>query len=154
MRVLCLVLAAAGFAVSAVLHLLSFTPWATVAGERALWALGIAAFLLALTMVARLRRSATLGRRHWGRLAFLDWRGMVRAVPPGLRFLIVGAALYAWMNFVLCVMLETPASAQPAITLRMGTGHLIFFFLVPLVFFRFVPEGAEATRAPGEASRP
>jgi len=154
MRVLCLVLAATGFAVSAVLHLLSFTPWATVAGERALWVLGIAAFLLALAMVARLRRSATLGRRHWGRLAFLDWRGMVRAVPPGLRFLIVGAALYAWMNFVLCVMLETPASAQPAITLRMGTGHLIFFFLVPLVFFRFVPEGAEATRAPGEASRP
>jgi len=154
MRVLCLVLAAAGFAVSAVLHLLSFTPWATVAGERALWALGIAAFLLALAMVARLRRSATLGRRHWGRLAFLDWRGMVRSVPPGLRFLIVGAALYAWMNFVLCVMLEVPASLQPAITLRMGTGHLIFFFLVPLVFFRFVPEGAEATRAPGEASRP
>jgi hypothetical protein len=154
MRVLCLVLAAAGFAVSAVLHLLSFTPWATVAGERALWVLGIAAFLLALAMVARLRRSATLGRRHWGRLAFLDWRGMVRAVPPGLRFLIVGAALYAWMNFVLCVMLEVPASLPPAITLRMGTGHLIFFFLVPLVFFRFVPEGAEATRAPGEASRP
>jgi len=154
MRVLCLVLAAAGFAVSAVLHLLSFTPWATVAGERALWALGIAAFLLALAMVSRLRRSATLGRRHWGRLAFLDWRGMVRSVPPGLRFLIVGAALYAWMNFVLCVMLEVPASLQPAITLRMGTGHLIFFFLVPLVFFRFVPEGAEATRAPGEASRP
>ena len=154
MRVLCLVLAAAGFAVSAVLHLLSFTPWATVAGERALWALGIAAFLLALAMVAWLRRSATLGRRHWGRLAFLDWRGMVRSVPPGLRFLIVGAALYAWMNFVLCVMLEVPASLQPAITLRMGTGHLIFFFLVPLVFFRFVPEGAEATRAPGEASRP
>jgi hypothetical protein len=154
MRVLCLVLAAAGFAVSAVLHLLSFMPWGTVAGERPLWTLGIVAFLLALAMVARLRRSATLGRRRWGRLAFLDWRGMVRSVPPGLRFLIVGAALYAWMNFVLCVMLEVPASLQPAITLRMGTGHLIFFFLVPLVFFRFVPEGAEATRAPGEASRP
>lgn len=154
MRVLCLAVAAVGFAVSAVLHLLSFTPWATVAGERALWILGIVAFLLVLAMVARLRRSATLERRRWGRLAFLDWRGMIRSVPPGLRFLIVGAALYAWMNFVLCVMLEVPASLQPAITLRMGTGHLIFFFLVPLVFFRFVPEGAEATRAPGEASRP
>jgi hypothetical protein len=154
MRALCLVLAAAGFAVSAMLHLLSFTPWEAVAGERAVWALGLVAFLLALAMVARLRRSATLGRRRWGRLAFLDWRGMVRSVPPGLRFLIVGAALYAWMNFVLCVMLEVPASAQSAITLRMGTGHLIFFFLVPLVFFRFVPEGAEATRAPGGPSRP
>src|SRR6266436_2201317 len=154
MRVVCLALAALGFAVSAVLHLLSFTRWAGVAGERAIWALGVVAFLLALAMLARLRRSATLGRRRWGRLALLDWRGMLRAVPPGLRFLIVGAALYAWMNFVLCVMLDAPTSAQAAITLRMATGHLMFFFLVPLVFFRFVPEGAEAARAPHGPSRP
>jgi len=154
MRVSCLVLAALGFVVSAALHLLSFTRWAGVAGERAIWALGVVAFLLALAMLARLRRSATLGRRRWGRLALLDWRGMLRAVPPGLRFLIVGAALYAWMNFVLCVMLDAPASAQAAITLRMATGHLIFFFLVPLVFFRFVPEALEAARAPDGPSRP
>ena len=154
MRVLCLALAALGFAVSAVLHLLSFTRWAGVVGERTIWELGVVAFLLAIAMLARLRRSASLGRRRWGRVALLDWRGMVRSVPPGLRFLIVGAALYAWMNFVLCVMLEAPTSAQAAITLRMATGHLIFFFLVPLVFFRFVPEGVEAARAPNEPSRP
>ena len=154
MRTLCLVLAAVGFVSSAALHLLSFTPWAAVAGERALWALGVVAFLLALSMLARLRRSATLDRRRWGRLALLDWRGMVRSVPPGLRFLIVGTALYAWMNFVLCVMLDVPASAQAAITLRMGTGHLIFFFLVPAVFFRFVPADSEAASAPGGPSRP
>ena len=154
MRALCLGLAAAGFVVSAALHLLSFTPWAARAGERAIWALGIVAFLLALAMLARLRRTAALGRRRWGRLALLDWRGMVRAVPPGLRFLIVGAALYAWMNFVLCVMLDAPASAQAAITLRMATGHLIFFFLVPLVFFRFVPAGVEVAMPPGGPSRP
>src|SRR5512138_577947 len=148
MRVLCLALAALGFAVSAVLHLLSFTRWAGVVGERTIWGLGVVAFLLALAMLTRLRRSAGLGRRRWGRVALLDWRGMVRSVPPGLRFLIVGAALYAWMNFVLCVMLEAPTSAQAAISLRMATGHLIFFFLVPLVFFRFVPEGVEAARAP------
>ena len=154
MRVSCLVLAAVGFVVSAILHLLSFTRWAGVAGERAIWALGVVAFLLALAMLARLRRSATLGRRRWGRVALLDWRGMLRSVPPGLRFLIVGAALYAWMNFALCVMLDAPASTQAAITLRMATGHLIFFFLVPLVFFRFVPEGLEAARAPDGPSRP
>jgi hypothetical protein len=154
MRVLCLVLAALGFAVSAALHLLSFTRWAGAAGERTIWGLGVVAFLLALAMLARLRRSATLGRRRWGRVALLDWRGMIRSVPPGLRFLIVGAALYAWMNFVLCVMLEAPTSAQAAIALRMATGHLIFFFLVPLVFFRFVPEGAEAARAPAGPSHP
>jgi hypothetical protein len=154
MRALCLALAAVGFVVSAALHFLSFTPWAGVAGERGIWALGALAFLLALAMLARLRRSAMLGRRRWGRLALLDWRGMLHSVPPGPRFLIVGAALYAWMNFVLSVMLDAPTSAQGAITLRMATGHLIFFFLVPLVFFRFVPAGVEAARAPHGPSRP
>jgi len=153
MRTMCLMLAAAGFVVSAALHLLSFTPWAALAGERAVWALGAAVFLLALAMVARLRRTAARGRR-WGRVALLDWRGMVRSVPPGLRFLLVGAALYAWMNFVLCVMLEAPPAAQAAVTLRMASGHLIFFFLVPLVFFRFVEPGLEAAGAAGAPSRP
>ena len=146
-------LAAAGFAVSAALHLLSFTRWGAVAGERTIWALGIVAFVLALAMVARLRRTGALGRR-WRRVALLDWRGMIRGVPPGLRFLIVGAAMYAWMNFVLCVMLEVPPGAQAAITLRMASGHLIFFFLVPLVFFRFVEPGLEAVRTAAEGSHP
>lgn len=154
MRPLCLVLAVAGFVVSAALHLLSFAPWAAVADERAIWVLGVAAFLLALAMVARLRRSTTLGRGRWGRLGLLDWRGMVRSVPSGLRFALVGAALYAWMNFVLCLMLDGPPPPQAAITLRMATGHLIFFFLVPLVFFRFVAEGLEAPGAAGGPSRP
>ena len=146
-------LATAGFAVSAALHLLSFTPWGAAVGERTIWALGIVAFLLALAMVARLRRTGALGRR-WGRVALLDWRGMVGFVPPGLRFLIVGTALYAWMNFVLCVMLEMPPAAQAAITLRMASGHLIFFFLVPLIFFRFVEPGLEAARTAGGVAHP
>jgi hypothetical protein len=126
MRTLRLTLTAAGFAVSAALHLLSFTRWGAVAGERTIWALGIVALVLALAMIARLQRTGAPGRR-WGRLALLDWRGMVGFVPPGLRFLIVGAALYAW---------------------------LIFFFLVPLVFFRFVEPGLEAARTAGGVSHP
>ena len=134
---MCLWLAATGFVVSAALHLLSFTPWASAAGARALWALGLFVFALAAVMVARLRRTAALGRR-WARVAVDDWRAPVRAVPPPLQLLVVGAALYAWMNFVLCLMLDLPPDAQPAITLRMASGHLMFFFLVPLVFFRWV----------------
>ena len=143
MRTICLWSAAGGFAASAALHLLSFTswpsftPWAAPAGERAVWALGAVVFVLAAAMVARLRRRAAIGRQ-WGRVAVHDWRVLVRAVPPGLQLLVVGAALYAWMNFVLCLMLDVPAQAQAAITLRMASGHLIFFFLVPLVFFRWV----------------
>ena len=146
MRTVCLWLAAAGFVASAALHFLSFTPWAALPGERAVWALGALVFVLAAVMVARLRRTAALGRR-WGRVAVYDWRALVRAVPPGLQLLIVGAALYAWMNFVLCLLIEPAALPQGAITLRMASGHLIFFFLVPLVFFRWVEPHLEADRA-------
>ena len=137
MRTMCFWLAAAGFVASAALHLLSFMSWAAQPGERAVWVLGAIVFVLAAAMVARLRRTAALGRR-WGRVAVYDWRALVRAVPPGLQLLVVGAALYAWMNFVLCLMLDAPAEARAAITLRMASGHLVFFFLVPLVFFRWV----------------
>ena len=140
MRTVCLWLAAAGFVASAALHFLSFTPWAALPGERAVWALGALVFVLAAVMVARLRSTAALGRR-WGRVVVYDWRALVSKVPPGLQLLVVGAALYAWMNFVLSVMLEPGAQAQGAITLRMASGHLIFFFLVPLVFFRWVEPG-------------
>jgi hypothetical protein len=148
MRTVCVWLAAAGFVASAALHFLSFTPWAALPGERAVWALGALVFVLAAVMVARLRSTAVLGRR-WGRVAVYDWRALVRAVPPGLQLLVVGAALYAWMNFVLCLLLEPAALPHGAITLRMASGHLIFFFLVPLAFFRWVDgaQGADPARA-------
>jgi hypothetical protein len=149
MRTVCVWLAAAGFVASAALHFLSFTPWATLPGERAVWALGALVFVLAAVMVARLRSTTALGRR-WGRVAVHDWRALVSKVPPGLQLLVVGAALYAWMNFVLCLLLEPAALPQGAITLRMASGHLIFFFLVPLVFFRWVEPrlGANRSAAP------
>jgi hypothetical protein len=55
------------------------------------------------------------------------------------------------MNFVLCLLIEPAALPQGAITLRMASGHLIFFFLVPLVFFRWVEPGLSA---PGTAAAP
>jgi hypothetical protein len=153
MRTVCLWLAAAGFVASAALHLLSFTPWAALSGERAVWALGALAFVLAAVLVGRLRRTAALGRR-WGRVAVHDWRALVRAVPPGLQLLVVGAALYAWMNFILCLLLEPSALPPGAVTLRMASGHLIFFFLVPLVYFRWVDGAHQADQSLAERPRP
>ena len=153
MRTVCLWFAAAGFVASAALHFLSFTPWAALPGERAVWALGALVFVLAAVMVVRLRSTALLGRR-WGRVAVYDWRALVSKVPPGLHLLVVGAALYAWMNFVLCLLLEPAALPQGAITLRMAAGHLIFFFLVPLVFFRWVDGAHDADPAVTKPPRP
>jgi len=153
MRTTCFWLAAAGFVASAALHLLSFTPWAALPGDRAVWVLGVLVFVIAAAMVARLRRTAAIGRR-FGRVAVHDWRILVRAVPPALQLLVVGAALYAWMNFVLCLVVEAGPQAQGAITLRMASGHLMFFFLVPLVFFRWVEPGLAADRAAATPPRP
>src|SRR5437773_11330606 len=109
MRAICLWLAAAGFVASAVLHLLSFTPWAFLAGERIIWTLGVLCFALAAAMVARLRRSAALGRR-WARVAVFAWPGLVRAVPPGPQLLPAGAAPSAWMTLLLRLLLALPAA--------------------------------------------
>ena len=146
-------LAAIGFLASAAAHLLSFTSWARWLGERTIWTLEVGVFLLALWMIARLRETAAI-RRQWGRVAVHDWRGLVAAVPPGLRFLVIGAALYAWMNFVLCLMLDLPPDAQAAITLRMASGHLIFFFLVPLVYFRWAEPALAADRTAAPPPHP
>jgi hypothetical protein len=143
-------LAAIGFLASAAVHLLSFTPWGRLVGERTIWTLGTGVFLLALWMIARLRQTAAI-RRQWGRVAVHDWRGLVVAVPPGLRFLVIGAALYAWMNFVLCLMVEPGPDAAAAITLRMATGHLLFFYLVPLVFFGWA-DPARNVRGPASST--
>jgi ABC-type enterobactin transport system permease subunit len=154
MRAFWVVAATGGLVASALLHLLSFARAGSAVGDRVIWGLGVSAFVLALAMVARLRRASAVGRGRWGRLALLDWRMMVRAVPPGLRVMLVGAVLYAWMNFVLCRMIELPPDVQPAITLRMATGHLIFFFLVPLVFFRFVAPALEVNSSAETPSHP
>jgi hypothetical protein len=154
MRRFWVVAATAGLVASALLHLLSFTRAASMVGDGVMWGLGVGAFVLALAMVARLRRASTVGSGRWGRLAFLDGRAMVRAVPSGLRVMLVGAALYAWMNFVLCRMIEPPPEGPSTITLRMATGHLIFFFLVPLVFFRFVAPALEANASAETPSHP
>jgi len=153
MRTVCLWVAAAGFVASAALHVLSFTPWAALPGERAVWALGALVFLLAAVMVARLRRTSALGRR-WKRVAVYDWRALAGKVPPGLQLLVVGAAFYAWMNFVLCLLLDPVELPQRAIPLRMASGHLIFFFLVPLVYFRWVDGADFADRSAAEPRRP
>src|SRR5262249_10972448 len=124
MRAFWLVAATAGLVASALPPPPPFTRAGGAGGGQRRWGAGPGASVLALAMVARLRRASTVGRGHWGRLALLDWRLMLRAVPPGLCVMLVGAALYAWMNFVLCRMIELPPDGQRAITLRMATGHL------------------------------
>src|SRR2546425_12962099 len=96
-------LAAIGFLASAAAHLLSFTPWARWLGERTIWTLEAGVFLLALRMIARLRRTPAIPRQ-WGRGAVHDWRGPLTPGPPGPRLGVAGAAPYPRVNLGLCLM--------------------------------------------------
>ena len=90
-------------------------------------------------------------------------RALVGLVPSGARMLIVGVVLYALMNLVLSLMLTGGVTAEAVgdkrylidgghreevsreeydvhrrLTIRLLSGHLLLFYLVPLTYFRFV----------------
>jgi len=152
-----LALTTAGFVASAMLHLFTFTAFAPPAGDTLALVLFAGAFVPLVAMLARLRRAARAGGRDVG------WRATAALVPPGARMLVVGAVLYALMNMVLSLMLTGGATAEVVgdryylvdaghrtevsreeydlhrrVTLRLLSGHLLLFYLVPLAYFRFV----------------
>lgn len=155
-----------GFVASAVLHLITFTRWSPPAGDALALALFAGAFVPLIAMVVRHRGAA---RARPDRRA-LGWREAIALVPGGARMLIVGAVLYALMNMVLSLMVTGGATAERVgdrhylveggrrveisreayeehrrVTMRLLSGHLLLFYLLPLAYFRFVdPHRREA----------
>jgi len=161
-----LAVAAVGFVAASLFHLATFTPAA--ARLRAGHAAGllVAAFVPLAGMIARMRRTAA-PTRSWRRLAVYDWRRLASLVPGPVRALVFAAALYVLMNLALSLALvggsttveadgryfvvegagdrqeiSRPAfEAHHAVTLRLLSGHLLLFYLLPLVYFAFVDPG-------------
>lgn len=174
-----LTLSTAGFVLSAVLHLLSFTTAAPVSDDWPVLVLFAAAFVPLAGMIVRLR-AAGMPMREWRRFRVYDWRALAARLPGGVRWLFAGMGMYVIMNLLLSLVLVGGTSASASggkfylaegsgvprevsreeyeavrrVTVRLLTGHLLLFYLVPLVYFRFI-EGApnpgtsrqEATRA-------
>ena len=122
--------AAVGFGLSALLHLASFTPLAERIDDRWVVAFLTGAFTLLGAMLIRLRRADTPARR-WKHLHIYDWRALAGHVPPPLRGLLAATAAYSVLNFGLSLLSE-------AGSLRMASGQLLLFYLIPLIYFRFV----------------
>jgi hypothetical protein len=165
---LCLALATAGFALAALAHLASFAPSVGLYDERAFAAvvgLLTAGLVLPLgAMLVRLARAAPFV--PWrGRVGFYDFRPALALLPPAMRALALGVLLYAGANFLGGILLIGPvksahqdggryyvtdAAGQTheaareeyleywALSARLATGHLLAFYLLPLVYFRWV----------------
>ncbi len=164
--------ATAGFVAAAALHLATFAPVPPFLGDAPALLLLAGALVLLVAMVARLRRAGA-PTRPWGRLRIYDWRALASPVPEPMRWLTFALVLYVLVNFLLSLALAgsvtatasggrfylSPPGAEPRevsgeeydahhrVTARLFSGHLLLFYLVPLVYFRFVdPRLAELGR--------
>ncbi len=140
-----LALATAGFVATALLHLATFTALPLSGADVVALGLFTGAFVPLVAMIVRLRRAGA-PTREWRRLEVYEWRALAALVPAPLRFAAFGVVLYTLMNFILSLLLEGERRAN----LRLLTGHLLLFYLLPLLYFRFVdPRRAELVSAGG-----
>jgi hypothetical protein len=135
-----------GFALSAAVHLATFTPAAPALRDEYVLALFAGAFAPLMAMVMSLRQRPA-GQR-WRRVAMVDWRALVSAVPPGMRMLVFATATYALMNLTLSLLVaaEEVGTGRGAM-IRVLSGHLLLLYLIPLVYFAFI-HGPPTARRP------
>jgi hypothetical protein len=123
----------AGFAVSAVLHLSTFTPLPPVYAAAIALVLFAVAFALLAAMIARLRQSGAPVRGE-GRVRMVAWRTLLAYIPEGPRRAAVAVIAYVLMNLTLCLLLADESVAS----VRLISGHLLLFYMIPFMYFHFV----------------
>jgi len=127
------IVATAGFGASAALHLSTFTPFPpAVAAAIALALFAVALFLLG-AMIVRLREAGAPARGQ-GAVRVVEWRRLLALVPEGPRHAGAAVVVYVLMNLGLCLLLGDEGVGS----VRLLSGHLLLFYLIPLMYFRFV----------------
>ena len=126
--------ATAGFAVSAALHLATFTPFPPAYAAALALVLFAGAFLLLAAMVVRLREAGAPARGD-GRVQVVEWRKLLGMVPERPRRAGLAVVAYVVLNLGLSLLVGADDGAG---SVRLLSGHLLLFYLIPLMYFRFV----------------
>ena len=127
------VTASAGFVSSAVLHLATFTPFPPAYAAAIALVLLAGAFVLLAAMIVRLRESGAPARGR-GTVRMVEWRVLLAQIPRGPKHAAVAVIAYVLMNLGLCLLLGDEGAAS----VRLLSGHLLLFYLIPFMYFRFV----------------
>ena len=127
------VTATAGFVASAALHLATFTPFPPAHAAAVALVLFAGAFVLLAALIVRLREAGTPARGQ-GAIRMVEWRSLVAFIPPGARRAGVAVLVYVLMNLALSLFLIDDSVGS----VRLLSGHLLLFYLIPLMYFRFV----------------
>ena len=125
--------ATAGFMASAALHLSTFTPFPPASAAASALALLVVAFGLLAAMVVRLREAGAPVRGQ-GAVRMVEWRTLLGLIPEGPKRAGVAVIAYVLMNLMLCLLLGDEGAGS----VRLLSGHLLLFYLIPLMYFRFV----------------
>lgn len=125
--------ATTGFVASAALHLATFTPFPPAYAAAVALGLFAGAFALLAALIVRLREAGAPARGQ-GTIRMVEWRALVGFIPMGARR--AGAAVigYVLMNLALSLFLTDDGVGS----VRLLSGHLLLFYLIPLMYFRFV----------------
>jgi hypothetical protein len=127
------VTATAGFVVSGALHLATFTPFPPAYAAAVALLLFAGAFALLAALIVRLREAGAPARGR-GAIRMVEWRGLVALIPMGARRVGVAVVAYVLMNLALSLLLVDDSVGS----VRLLSGHLLLFYLIPLMYFRFV----------------
>jgi len=124
--------ASVGFAASAALHLSTFTPFPLSVAAAVALLLFVAAFALLAAMIVRLREAGA-PTRGGGALRVVEWRRLLALVPAGPRHAGLAVIAYVVLNLALSLVVGGDVGG-----VRLLSGHLLLFYLIPLMYFRFV----------------
>jgi len=125
--------ATGGFVASAALHLATFTPFPPAYTAAFALLLFVGAFALLAALIVRLREAGAPARGR-GAIRMVEWRGLAALLPPGARRAGVAVVGYVLMNLALSLFLTDDGVGS----VRLLSGHLLLFYLIPLMYFRFV----------------
>jgi hypothetical protein len=79
-------------------------------------------------------REAGAPARGRGAIRMVEWRGLAALIPAGARRAGVTVVGYVLMNLALSLFLTDDGVGS----VRLLSGHLLLFYLIPLMYFRFV----------------
>jgi hypothetical protein len=127
------IVATVGFAASAALHLATFASLPPGVGAASAGALFLGALALLAAMLVRLR-DAGAPLRGRGTVRMVDWRRLAALVPEGPRRAALAVVIYVLMNLALCLLFLDEGAGS----VRLLSGHLLLFYVIPLLYFRFV----------------
>jgi hypothetical protein len=125
--------ATAGFVAGAVLHLATFTRFPPESAAALALVLFAGAFALLVALIVRLREVGAPARGR-GAIRVVEWRALLALIPGGARRAGAAVVAYVLLNLALSLLLTDDGVGS----VRLLSGHLLLFYLIPLMYFRFV----------------